>query len=139
MSTVLVFDFGLQRTGVAVGNTIVGTASALQTLQSINQKPDWDTITRLINEWRPSQLVVGMPRNLDGEDVPITPSVEKFCNQLRGRYNLPVDEANEQFTSIEAGRRLKEVRQAGRKRKVRKEELDQLSAVIIFENWYQSQ
>lgn len=139
MSTVLVFDFGLQRTGVAVGNTIVGTASTLTTLQSINQKPDWEGITCLINEWRPSLLVVGVPRNLDGEDVPITPIVEKFCNQLRGRYNLPVDEANEQFTSIEAGRRLKAVRQAGRKRKVRKEEVDQVSAVIIFENWYQNQ
>ena len=136
MSTVLVFDFGMQRTGVAVGNTIVGTASTLTTLQSINQKPDWEGVTRLINEWRPLLLVVGVPRNLDGEDVPITPIVEKFCNQLRGRYNLPVDEANEQFTSIEAGRRLKEVRQAGRKRKVRKDEVDQVSAVIIFENFF---
>ncbi|PWQ93073.1 Holliday junction resolvase RuvX [Leucothrix pacifica] len=139
MSTVMVFDFGLQRTGVAVGNTIVGTASAVETLQSINNKPNWDGISRLIEQWAPSQLVVGMPKQLDGQDTPLTAPIEKFCNQLNGRYNLPVAQANEQFTSIEAGRRLKEVRQAGRKRKVKKEEVDQISAVIIFENWYQNQ
>ena len=139
MSTVMVFDFGLQRTGVAVGNTIVGTASAVETLQSINNKPNWDGISRLIKQWAPKQLVVGMPKQLNGEDTPLTAPIEKFCNQLNGRYNLPVAQANEQFTSIEAGRRLKEVRQAGRKRKVKKEEVDQISAVIIFENWYRSQ
>lgn len=139
MSTVMVFDFGLQRTGVAVGNTIVGTASALETLQSINNKPNWEGISRLIKQWAPSQLVVGMPKQLNGDDTPLTAPIEKFCNQLNGRYNLPVAQANEQFTSIEAGRRLKEVRQAGRKRKVKKEEVDQISAVIIFENWYQNQ
>jgi len=139
MSTVLVFDFGLKRTGVAVGNTIVGTASAVETLQALNGKPNWPRITKLIEQWSPTQLVVGMPKQLDGTDTPLTDPINKFCNQLNGRYNLPVDQANEQFTSIEAGRRLKEVRQAGRKKKVSKEDVDQLSAVIIFENWYQSQ
>ena len=139
MSTVLVFDFGLQRTGVAVGNTIVGTASAIETLQSVNSKPNWQGITKLIDEWKPAQLVVGMPKQLDGTDTPLNDKIIKFCNQLNGRYNLPVAQANEQFTSIEAGRRLKEVRQAGRKKKVSKEDVDQLSAVIIFENWFQSQ
>lgn len=139
MSTVLVFDFGLKRTGVAVGNTIVGTASALETLNSINNQPNWERISQLIKQWSPTQLVVGMPKQLNGEDTPLTAPIEKFCNQLNGRFNLPVAQANEQFTSIEAGRLLKEVRQAGRKRKVRKEEVDQLSAVLIFENWYQNQ
>ncbi|PID45592.1 MAG: Holliday junction resolvase RuvX [Proteobacteria bacterium] len=139
MSTVLAFDFGLKRTGVAVGNTVVGTATALETLRSVNNKPDWVGIERLIKQWSPSQLVVGMPKQLDGEDTPLTAPINKFCNQLNGRFNLPVAQANEQFTSIEASRMLKEVRQAGRKRKVKKEEVDQLSAVIIFENWYQSQ
>jgi len=139
MSTVLVFDFGLQRAGVAVGNTIVGTASAVETLQSINSKPNWQGITKLIDEWKPTQLVVGMPKQLDGTDTPLNDKIIRFCNQLNGRYNLPVAQANEQFTSIEAGRRLKEVRQAGRKKKVSKEDVDQLSAVIIFENWFQSQ
>ena len=139
MSTVLCFDFGLKRTGVAVGNTIVGTASPEETLISVNGKPDWEGISRLMEKWRPSQLVVGMPKQLNGEDTELSAPIEKFCNQLNGRYNLPVAQANEQYSSIEAGRRLKQVRQAGRKQKVRKEEVDQVSAVVIFENWYQTQ
>ena len=139
MSTVLVFDFGLKRTGVAVGNTIVGTASPETTLISINAKPDWAGITRLIEKWAPTQLVVGMPKQLNGDDTELSAPIEKFCNQLNGRYNLPVAQANEQYSSIEAGRRLKQVRQAGRKQKVSKEEVDRVAAVIIFENWYQCQ
>lgn len=139
MSTVLVFDFGLKRTGVAVGNTIVGTASPEITLISVNGKPDWQGISRLVDKWTPSQIVVGMPKQLNGDDTELSAPVEKFCNQLNGRYNLPVAQANEQYSSIEAGRRLKQVRQAGRKQKVRKEEVDQVSAVVIFENWYQNQ
>ncbi|MGB1310035.1 MAG: Holliday junction resolvase RuvX [Leucothrix sp.] len=139
MSTVLVFDFGLKRTGVAVGNTIVGTASPEETLMSVNGKPDWKGITRLIDKWSPQQIVVGMPKQLNGDDTELTAPIEKFCNQLNGRYNLPVAQANEQYSSIEAGRRLKQVRQAGRKQKVRKEEVDRVAAAIIFENWFQNQ
>jgi len=139
MSTVLTFDFGLKRTGVAVGNTIVGTASPEETLISINGKPDWQGITRLIEKWAPSQIVVGMPKQLNGDDTELSAPIEKFCNQLNGRYDLPVAQANEQYSSIEAGRRLKQVRQAGRKQKVQKEEVDRVAAAIIFENWYQNQ
>lgn len=139
MSTVLVFDFGLKRTGVAVGNTIVGTASPEETLISVNTKPDWAGISRLIEKWSPTQLVVGMPKQLNGNDTELTGPIEKFCNQLNGRYNLPVAQANEQYSSIEAARRLKQVRQAGRKQKVNKVEVDRVAAVIIFENWYQCQ
>jgi len=139
MSTVLIFDFGLKRTGVAVGNTIVGTASPEETLLGVNGKPDWEGITRLIKKWAPTQVVVGMPKQLNGDDTELSAPIERFCNQLNGRYNLPVAQANEQYSSIEAGRRLKQVRQAGRKQKVKKEEVDRVAAVIIFENWYQNQ
>ena len=124
---------------LAVGNTIVGTASPEETLISVNAKPDWAGISRLIEKWAPAQIVVGMPKQLNGDDTELSAPIEKFCNQLNGRYNLPVAQANEQYSSIEAGRRLRQVRQAGRKQKVRKEEVDRVAAVIIFENWYQSQ
>lgn len=135
MSTVIAFDFGLKRTGVAVGNTLTGSASPETTLNSVEDKPDWDGISRLVNEWNPSLFVVGMPTELDGTDSPLKARIERFCNQLNGRYNLPVDQENEQFTSIEASRRLKELRQSGRKKKVQKEEVDKLAAAIILENW----
>jgi len=137
MTTVIAFDFGLQRTGVAVGNTLTGSASPECTLQSHNEQPDWQKISGLIDEWKPAQLVVGMPTELDGSESPLKKRVERFCNQLNGRYNLPVDQENEQFTSIEAAGRLKQLRQSGRKQKVSKEEVDKIAASIILENWMQ--
>lgn len=135
MSTILAFDFGLQRTGVAVGNTLTGSASPESTLQSRDEKPDWDGISKLIEEWKPELIVVGMPTELDGSENPLKKRIERFCNQLNGRYNLPVEQENEQFTSIEAAQRLKQLRQSGRKQKVKKEEVDKIAASIILENW----
>lgn len=135
MTTILAFDFGLQRTGVAVGNTLTGSASPESTLQSKDEKPDWDGISSLIEEWKPELIVVGMPTELDGSESPLKKRIERFCNQLNGRYNLPVQQENEQFTSIEAAQRLKQLRQSGRKQKVKKEEVDKIAASIILENW----
>lgn len=136
MSTVICFDFGLVRTGIAIGNTITTTAMPECTLQSKNNKPNWDAISRIISEWQPSQLVVGLPTELDGSDTDATKAVRRFCNQLKGRYHLPVAQENEQYTSIEAAQRLKETRQRGRKKKISKEDVDQIAAVIILENYF---
>ena len=139
MSTaVIAFDFGLKRTGVAVGNTLTGSATPECTLISKDEKPDWDGISKLINDWRPAQIVVGLPIELDGTENPLKKRIDRFCNQLNGRYNLPVDQENEQFTSIEAAQRLKQLRQSGRKQKVKKEEVDKIAASIILENWMQN-
>ena len=135
MATIIAFDFGLKRTGVAVGNTLTGSASPECTLQSKEERPNWEAITQLFEQWKPDQLVVGMPIELDGSSSPLTKRVERFCNQLNGRYNLPVDQENEQFTSIEAAERLKQLRQSGRKKKVEKDEIDKIAASIILESW----
>ncbi len=132
---VLGFDFGMQRTGVAIASKLTGVATPLCTLNSVNNKPDWAGISRLIGEWRPAQLVVGMPFYLDGKQNDMTARVERFCRQLEGRYQLPVDTISEQLTSREAEQRLKLSRQAGRKKKVKKQEVDQLAAAIILESW----
>ena len=142
MSVIIAFDFGLKRTGVAVGNTLTGSATPECTLISKDERPDWEGITRLIEEWKPEKLVVGLPIELDtGPEIkenPIKKRIERFCNQLQGRYNLKVDQENEQFTSIEAAARLKQLRQSGRKKKVTKDEVDKIAAAIILENWMQS-
>ena len=135
MATVLAFDFGLKRTGVAVGNTLTGSATPECTLQSKDEKPNWDGITQLIEEWKPAKIVVGMPIELDDSESALTKRIERFCNQINGRYNLPVEQENEQFSSIEAAERLKQLRQSGRKQKVKKEEVDKIAASIILERW----
>jgi putative Holliday junction resolvase len=137
-SVIICFDFGLVRTGVAIGNTITLTATPECTLHSKNNKPDWDAISRLIKTWQPAQLVVGFPTNLDGSDTHATASVRRFCNQLQGRYNLQVAQENEQYSSIEAAQRFKESRQRGRKKKVSKEDIDQIAAAIILENYFRT-
>ncbi|MEE9310585.1 MAG: Holliday junction resolvase RuvX [Cocleimonas sp.] len=138
MSTVIAFDFGLKRTGVAVGNTLTGSATPECTLTGKDEQPNWQGISQLIEDWKPTQIVVGLPVELDGTENPLTKRINRFCNQLNGRYNLPVDQENEQFTSIEAADRLKQLRQSGRKKKVTKDEIDKIAASIILENWMQN-
>ncbi|MEE9302805.1 MAG: Holliday junction resolvase RuvX [Thiotrichaceae bacterium] len=133
--SILAFDFGLKRTGVAIGNTLTGLATPLCTLNSIDNHPDWTGIGALIKEWQPQTLVVGIPYLLDGKSSEMTVKAEKFSRQLAGRYALPVDTINEQLSSLEAEQRLKSSRQAGRKKKIKKEEIDQLAAAIILESW----
>ena len=137
MAVVIAFDFGLKRTGVAVGNTVIGSATPECTLTSKDESPDWDGISKLIEDWQPSQIVVGMPMELDGSENPLKKRIERFCNQIQGRYNITVDQENEQFTSLEAAQRLKQLRQSGRKQKVSKDEVDKIAASIILENWMQ--
>lgn len=135
--TVLGFDYGKARIGVAVMNTLTGVATPQSTIAARDGKPDWDTLSRCLKSWNPARLVVGMPRKLDGADSAMQEPILRFVRQLEGRYGLPVDVVNEQLSSREAEQRLKQARQAGRKRKIRKEEIDQVAAAIILESWMQ--
>lgn len=138
MSCIIAFDFGKQRTGVAIGNNLTQIATPHCTLNSYNQQPHWEKITQLFTQWQPQQLVVGVPYHLDGSSSDMTQAALRFSRQLEGRYNLPVDTINEQLTSREAEYRLKQARQQGRKKKIKKGEIDQLAATIILENWFQT-
>ena len=104
--TLLAFDYGTRRIGIAVGQTLTGTARPLATLKSRNGKPDWEAIGRLIREWQPDRLVVGLPLHMDGSEQPMTELARRFGRQLEGRYNLPVEWADERLTSEEAERNL---------------------------------
>ena len=127
------FDFGTKRIGVAVGQELTATATAQETLQSRDGGPDWDGITRLIKEWQPDALVVGLPFNLDGSEHETTHLARRFGNRLAGRYNLPVFTIDERLSSVEAERILSE------KGRFNKEEVDKLAAQIILESWLAQQ
>jgi putative holliday junction resolvase len=128
MSTLLGFDYGTAKIGVAVGQTLTATATPLATLRAVQQRPDWDAIGRLIAEWRPEALVVGLPFNMDDSEAEVAPRARRFARQLEGRYRLPVHLVDERLTSKEAASQL------GRKPK-RIEELDALAAKLILETW----
>jgi len=97
----LAFDFGTRRVGVATGNTVTDTASALRTL-SIDGEARFDAIGALIAEWQPDELVVGVPWHPDGAAHENTLRAQRFARQLQGRFRLPVHEVDERYSTVEA-------------------------------------
>ncbi len=98
--TILAFDFGEKRIGVAVGNTIAKTAEALKILQEKNQEEKFKAIEALIQEWQPQLLVVGLPTHPDGAEHEMTLKAKRFGNQLHGRFQKEVVWVDERYTSI---------------------------------------
>ena len=131
--TYLGFDFGNKKIGVAVGHLTTGIASPLLTLRSHNQNPDWESISKLIKEWQPAGLVVGISKQMDGTDNLITPRMLKFCRQLDGRYHLPVFQQDETLSTFEAKQMLfDEVNVSATKLWAVQ---DQLAAQLILQTW----
>lgn len=128
MGILLGFDYGTRKIGVAVGQTITGTASTLETLLPVKNQPDWHRISQLIDEWKPEALIVGLPLNLDDSATDATQGALRFSRQLEGRYHLRVYLADERFTSTEARNRL------GPKKKAL-EVYDAMAAKLIVETW----
>ena len=101
--TLLAFDYGRRRVGVACGNTLLREAQPLRTIAA-EGAARFDHIQRLIKEWQPDALVVGVPFHPDGAEHEITLAARKFARQLSGRYHLPVHEVDERYSSVEAER-----------------------------------
>ena len=94
------FDFGTRLIGVAVGNTVTGTASALCSVPAVGRQQRFDAIARLLGQWRPARLVVGLPLSRDeGAEQPRSLQARRFANQLHGRFGLPVALVDERYTS----------------------------------------
>lgn len=127
---VLGFDFGEHRIGVASGQSITRSAAPVTTLKRINNKPDWASIEKLIQQWKPDALIVGLPYYLDGSESDMTRRAEKFSRQLEGRFHLPVYTHNEALSSFEAEQYLRD-----KKMQHNKEEIDKIAAAIIVQSW----
>lgn len=132
--TIIAFDFGLRRIGVAVGQPITGSASPLGIVSNGGAGPDWRQIDHFLAEWRPARLVVGMPLHTDGAPAAITAEVNSFVGAL-GRYGLPVEVADERYSSLEAREMLLAGRRLGHTRRISKEKVDAAAAVLIAERW----
>lgn len=132
--TILAFDFGLRRIGVAVGQDVTGSASPLGIVANGEDGPDHERIAALVKEWRPTTLVVGMPCHADGSDSEIQVPVRAFAEQLQA-YQLPVEMVDERHTSQEAQKVLKDARAAGSRGRLKKEDVDAAAAVLIAERY----
>ena len=134
---ILSFDFGLRRIGVAVGQTLTRTASALETVTH-GQKPDWSAIDRLVKEWRPALLLVGLPLGAEGEETDMSKAARRFGESLHKRYSIDVEYADERLSSRVAESRFAEQRAAGTMRRKDASQVDAMAAQVICENWLQS-
>jgi len=137
--TLLAFDFGRQRIGIAVGQEITNSSNPLTTLKAINNKPDWDGISKLINEWQPDALVVGIPLQMDGSEQEMSQAARRFGRQLHGRYRLPIFEADERLSSREAEQQIKQQRKNGTRGRSQKGDIDKLAASVILQRWLDEQ
>lgn len=135
--TVLAFDFGEKRIDVAVGECELRTASPLTTLDAETNDARWSGIARLLDEWKPVALVVGLPLSPDGEAHDMTARAQRFARQLEGRYRLPVALQDERFTSAEADAQLREGGQRQMKDwRERKKQLDAHAAQLILKDYF---
>ncbi|BCB25367.1 putative pre-16S rRNA nuclease [Sulfurimicrobium lacus] len=131
-TTVLCFDFGLQRIGVAVGDVTIGVAHPLETIHGESNEQKFGAIAILIQEWQPGALVVGLPLHLDGTEHEMTLRCRKFSRQLEGRFNLPVALVDERLTSEAASQDLRAMGIGGRRQKAM---LDQVAAQLILQTY----
>ena len=142
---VLCFDFGLRRIGTAIGQATTRTASSLETVSngqsragSGGQPPDWAAISRLVKDWKPSQFLIGLPLDLDGNETEMSRLARRFGVQLEERYSRPCIFYDERFSSQAAEQMFAELRATGQARRKDARQLDSVAAQLILQNWLQS-
>ncbi|HTY48132.1 MAG TPA: Holliday junction resolvase RuvX [Steroidobacteraceae bacterium] len=135
----LAFDVGTRRIGMAAGDTLTRTAAPRAAAVMRPGGPDWDAIARSVRELAPARLIVGLPYNADGTAGPMVGRARRFGAALAERFGLPVDYADERYSSLEAARALAGARARGERRRVRKQDVDSAAAAVILERWLAGQ
>ncbi len=136
ITSVVGFDYGKKRIGVATGQTITHTATPCTTINQIDGNPDWSAIAAEIQQWKPQALIVGMPYHTDGSENKMTAACRQFCYELEKRFKLPVIEINEALSSAEAEETLKQHIKINQQNKY---EIDRMAAAIIVQRWLNQQ
>ena len=131
--TVLAFDFGEKRTGVAVGDLGMGTAHPLTTIAAEDNNSRFVAISALIDEWQPAELVVGVPAYDDGREHPVGRLARRFAQRLEGRFGIATHLVDERLTSHAAEGRLRE---AGAARRKIRQSLDAVAAQVILQTYF---
>ena len=133
LATIMAFDFGTKRIGVAVGQSITGTATPLSPLSARDGIPDWEQIGRLLEEWKPDAVLVGIPLNMDGSESEMSLRARKFGNRLHGRFHKKLIFSDERLTSFEAKGMVIE---RGGNRNFGENSVDGLAAMLLLEGWF---
>lgn len=122
---VMGFDYGTTKVGVAVGQSVTGTATPIAVMSSKDGAPDWRAIEKLVSDWAPDMFVVGLPLNMDGSESEMSQKARRFARQLTGRYHIAHQVMDERLTSREAV----ELTKPG-------EPVDAVAAKLIVESWF---
>lgn len=131
--TILAFDYGTKSVGVAYGQSLTGTANELAPLPAREGIPNWESIGRLLQEWQPQQLLVGLPLNMDDSESELAKRARKFANRLHGRFGLPVVLFDERLSTREA---KEEARQRGHRGNYAQSPVDSIAARLILESYF---
>jgi putative holliday junction resolvase len=131
-ATLLAFDFGTRRIGVAIGNTLLRVARGLTTIDATKVADPLEEIAALVAQWQPALLVVGLPVHADGAPHAMTANAQRFARQLEIRFALPVKMVDERYTTAAAEDMLSEARQGREGRETR----DQLAAQLILQAYF---
>ncbi|PHM44673.1 crossover junction endodeoxyribonuclease RuvA [Xenorhabdus mauleonii] len=134
--TIIAFDFGTRSIGAAIGQEITGTARALSSFKANEGSPNWELIGKLLKEWQPDLVIVGLPLNMDGTEQLVTAQARKFANRLHGRFGVQVELHDERLSTVEARSHLFNY---GGYKALDKGKVDAASAVIILESWFEQQ
>jgi putative holliday junction resolvase len=135
--TVLAFDFGLKRIGIAAGDSVTRAATPKAAAVSGSHGPDWEALARVVRDYRPARLVVGAPYNADGSEGALTARARAFAAELERRFALPVHLVDERFSSLEATAQLSARRASGeRRRRVQRADIDSAAAAVILGRWF---
>lgn len=132
-TTVIAFDFGTKNIGVAVGDAELKSASELPNIAAKEGQPQWPQMERLIDEWKPSYLVVGLPVDMEGKESEMTRRARKFGNRLHGRFGLKVEFMDERLSSFEAKQEASELGHHGH---WGSKPIDGIAARLILESWW---
>lgn len=130
---ILCFDFGLNSIGVATGQAEMAIATPLQELKAKDGSPEWLQVEKLIKEWQPKKLLVGLPLNMDGSESTLSQKARKFGNRLNGRFGLEVEMVDERLTSHSAKEEMSEI---GHKGNYKNKPIDSVAACLILEQYF---
>lgn len=129
---VLAFDFGMRRIGVATGQKVSQTASPLCVLKATDGVPDWEQVAALIKEWRPSELVVGLPLNMDDTEQHLTKCARSFARKLQDKFSIETHLHDERLTTWEAKQISADMNSGKQNRS------DAIAAALILQSWLRS-
>jgi putative Holliday junction resolvase len=134
IKTLLAFDYGTKNIGVAIGQTITSSANSHAPLKAKDGVPNWAQIEKLISEWKPDLVLVGLPLNMDDTESELSARARKFANRIHGRFGIKIEMVDERLTSFEA---KGEVISRGGSRDYKNNPVDSIAARLILESWFE--